>query len=128
MTSIDRRKLFNGIRRVLCGVGLDEAKTDEIANGIIDAAIMTTGDSTLMTYQVVEGVNTYGFALGANSDARMQTLPTFGEIARLERLLLGGDGWRCDCCERVFGPDDENHGEDCDLCNSCANEARKGSA
>lgn len=46
------------------------------------------------------------------------------EVDRLEKLLLAGDGWRCDACNRVFGPDDTNNGHDCDLCDSCAKEAR----
>jgi hypothetical protein len=49
------------------------------------------------------------------------------ECVRLEKLVLAADGWTCDSCGHVFGVDDTNHGEDCDLCDSCANEARAAS-
>lgn len=39
--------------------------------------------------------------------------------------VIAADGWMCDSCGNVFGADDKNHGEDCDLCGSCADEARK---
>jgi hypothetical protein len=50
------------------------------------------------------------------------------ECVRLEKLVLASDGWRCDGCERVFGEDDMSSGEDCDLCESCARQARAGHA
>jgi hypothetical protein len=49
------------------------------------------------------------------------------ECVRLEKLVLAADGWMCDSCGHVFGVDDTNRGEDCDLCDSCASEACAGS-
>jgi hypothetical protein len=46
------------------------------------------------------------------------------ELVRLEKLVLASDGWMCDSCRHVFGEDDMNHGEDCDLCDSCASVTR----